>query len=163
MAIDYIQKGLCKVNERGQIVLPNEERIHTPRKDIKERIDNWHKANKTSVTTNFAGAAEVRTSARFVWTRADEEDVPQVTQREIKELGMLESLVTLTEKKIDSTKQRIGGQARNSSPMTRARQEAEKNAPHPEKVTDSSTCTSELQYHYTTPIEDQEVVKNVTK
>ena len=55
VAVKYIQKGLCKASEAGQIVLPNGERVHGQGKDLKEKLDNWHKANKTTMSTNFVG------------------------------------------------------------------------------------------------------------
>ena len=149
--IDYIQKGLCKASESGQVVLPNGDRIHAPGKDIKEKLDNWHKTNRPSVSTNFIAAAETSPTAGFVWARIeeedDDEDLPQITQREIEEMEILESLVTSTQKKIDNTKQRIGGQAK-TGPTTRARHEAEKKTQQQEWPATSTTRTSEPQFKY---------------
>lgn len=80
--------------ENGQIVLPNGEKIYAPGKNIKEKLNNWHQANKLAVSTNFMEAIEAQVMARFVWTKIDDEDLPLVTQREIEDLEMLESLVT---------------------------------------------------------------------
>jgi hypothetical protein len=162
-ALKYIQKGLCEAGENGQIVLPSGERIYAQGKDIKERLDNWHKTNKLAMSTNFVGATEVNATAGFVWTKAEAKDLPQVTQRKIEGLEMLESLVTLTQKKIDSMKHRMGGQARSSGPTMRSWQEAEKKAQQQEKQAEPSTHTSEPQFWYVMPIEDLDLVKNISK
>ena len=47
---EYIQKGLCQKNSEGFIVLPNGNRISirdVPGKNLKERLDNWHKLSGT--------------------------------------------------------------------------------------------------------------------
>jgi hypothetical protein len=67
MVVEYIQKRLCKAGDNGQIVLPNREKIYAPGKNIKERLDYWHKNNAPSVSTNFVGATKASKASGFIW------------------------------------------------------------------------------------------------
>ena len=88
--------------------------MYAPGKNFKEKLNNWHKDNKMAVSSNFVGIPRINAMAEFVWTKADDEELPQVTQRDIEELEILESLVTSTQNKIDNTRQKIGGQAKKT-------------------------------------------------
>lgn len=61
---EYIKKGLCQKNTNGFIVLPNDNQISTRDtlgKNLKERLDNWHKTNgNPQVSSNMVVASEVR-------------------------------------------------------------------------------------------------------
>jgi hypothetical protein len=164
-AVEYIQKGLCMAGDNGQIVLPNGEKIYAPEKNIKERLDYWNKNNAPSVSTNFVGVTEASKVSGFIWTEVDEEDLPQVTQRDIEELEILESLVSLTQKKIGNTKQKISTQSKdkNAKPATKARQEAEKKTLQQDKQLEQLTRTTEPQYRYVTPIKDPGLAKDMIK
>jgi len=52
---EYIKKGLCKRNDTNQIVLPDGQRVprFTQGKNLMEKIDNWHKANAPSKSSNI--------------------------------------------------------------------------------------------------------------
>ena len=111
------------------------------------------------MSTNFVGATEADVTAGFVWTKTDDEDLPQVAQREVDELELLESLVTSTQKKINNMKQRMGGQTKTAWPMAKSQQDAEKKTQQP----DAPVCPLEPQYKYVTPIESLETAKDITK
>lgn len=93
-------------------MLPNGNQINPreiPGKNLRERIDNWHK-NKPlpQLSSNFVGAAERK--GDYTWSDESEtlEDPPDMTKREQEELQVLENLVASTQKKIDNTKRKFG-------------------------------------------------------
>ena len=107
---EYIRRGLCKGNENGFVILPSGDRINTLGKDIKERVDNWHKANNTampSVSTTFVGASTMNATSGFVWSKVDEDEI---TEREWEDLKLMETMVASTQKKIDATRQKMDRQ-----------------------------------------------------
>lgn len=75
-----------------------EKKIVAQGKNIKEQLNNWHSSHKTQVSTTFVGMTKENMAARFMWTKTDDKDSPQVTQRELEELQVLESLVTSTQR-----------------------------------------------------------------
>jgi hypothetical protein len=146
-------------------MLPNGEKIYAPGKNIKERLDYWHKNNAPSVSTNFVGVTKASKVSGFIWAKVNKEDLPQVTQRDIEELEILESLVFLTQKKINNTKQKISAQSKNKNakPSTKAQQEVEKKTPQQDKQLEQSTQTTEPQYRYMMPNKDPGLAKDVIK
>jgi hypothetical protein len=160
IAVEYLQRGLCKANDNGYIVLPNGDKINAPGKDIKERLDNWMKANGAtgpSVSTNFVGT-EPYTTSGFIWTEVDADEEPAMTKREAEEITMLENLVASTQKKIDKAKQKG---VRNPGPNTRSQKQEEKTPQ--EKPFEPPKKSSEPQFRYTTPIEDPALVKEMAQ
>ena len=161
---EYIQKGLCQRNTDGQIVLPNGNRVSnrdTPGRNLKERLDNWHKINATPrVSTNFVGATEKGT---YAWAQELEDvDITSMTAREKEELQILENLVVTTQKKIDSTKKKYGAAKQvNDGKATRSKTQADT----PEKGTTAQAgdkaSRPEPQFRYITPIEDPTLVKKI--
>jgi hypothetical protein len=139
IAFDFVQRGLCKRNTEGQIVLPNGERIN-PRtmfgRNLKERIESWHASNNQQgnvLTSNLFSIADNEDSeaalpkANFVWIEVDDE-VGEATEREKEEVELMETLIASTQKKVDDARRKIG--AKNSGPQTRSASKIEgKNAP----------------------------------
>jgi hypothetical protein len=167
-AAEYMQKGLCQKSTDGQIVLPNGARINpreVPGKNLKERIDNWHK-NKPlpQVSSNFVGATDVQPAYAWIDDTEEPERMPEMTQREREDLQVLENLVASTQKKIDNTKKRLGaGRQDRDGLTTRSRAQAasqEKNAPAQPAERSSRP---DPQYRYVTPIEDPAIVKKLAE
>jgi hypothetical protein len=158
-AAEYIQKGLCQKNADGFIVLPNGNRISTrdtPGKNLKERLDNWHKANGTpQVSTNFVGASNL--SPEYGWS---EENTGEITsEREREDIRTLENLVASTQKKIDGAKRRIDGKKQERGGM------ATRSKPHQEKEPDKTEGHTNVgpQFRYVTPIEDPSLIKKIAQ
>ncbi|MFI5420871.1 MAG: retropepsin-like aspartic protease, partial [Nitrososphaerales archaeon] len=184
---DYIRKGLCARNNDNFITLPNGLRISphlAAGKDIRERIDNWYKANPSSlpsVSANFIGATPTIINAGYVWTVPDttpndsellqDNDVPKPTIREVEELQLMESLVASTQKKIDDARKKFGPKVTNG-PTTRnmARNapsgetpkiiEPKKTFPEQKQTQPNSTTP---QFKYITPIEDSKIVNSLVE
>ena len=177
-ANDYINKGKCKRNAEGFMVLPNGERINAriaPGKNLRERIDNWHTTNNVSaninintVSSNFVEATHLQDKMSYTWMEpeAEGEDVPHLTEREIEEIGMLESLIASTQKKVDETKKRIA----KSGPTTRS--SARQEALSPKQAYPKASISKEIpatqpsgvpapQFRYHTPIEDPSLISKV--
>lgn len=158
----YCKKGLCKKNNEGQIVLPNGDRIlskNIPGRNLKERIDNWHKSNtNNTVSTNYIGSKEI--GAGYVWITEEKGEEPILpTKREEEELEVLENLVASTQKKIDTTRKRMenGRTTRNNiTPQTRTPQD------RPAQSKDV-TSSPEPQFRYITPIENPDLIKKVAQ
>ena len=160
-AAEYTQKGLCQKNSDGQIVLPNGNRISAreiPGKNLKERIENWHK-NKPlpQVSSNFVGASE-RSKSGWIEEIVDEQ--ADMTKREHEELQVLENLVASTQKKIDNTKRKFGvGKQDKDGLTTRSRAAAsQENVPVPSVERSSRP---DPQYRYVTPIKDPAIIKKL--
>ena len=177
-AFEYVNKGKCKRNAEGFMVLPNGERISArtaPGKNLRERIDNWIAANNVNTSTNtntvssnFVEATELQNQMSYTWMEPESEgdDAPNLTEREIEEIGMLESLIASTQKKVDETKKKMV----KSGPTTRssARQEAlAPKQPNPAaRVTKDvpgiqPSGASAPQFRYHTPIEDATTISRV--
>lgn len=140
--------------------MPNGDRIYAPGKDIRECLDNWHKANRvTSVTVsaNFVGTEEAAKMPRFMWAEVD----TNVTKQEVEELTMLKNLVMSTQKKIDSTKQKMDSQQRNMGSTTHSQKEVEKGMQNKNKTNESSKPSPALQFKYNTMIEDPNLIGKV--
>ena len=153
---EYIQKGLCQKNAEGFIVLPNGNRISTrdtPGKNLKERLDNWHKTNGTTqVSTNFVTASDRQPN--YGSTNQDKSE-GVLTEREAEDIRTLENLVVATQQKIDNAKKKK--QEKGSSGLaTRSKQAQEKQADNSE--TQGSTGP---QYRYVSPIEDPTLIKKI--
>ena len=153
---EYIQKGLCQKNAEGFIVLPNGNRISTrdtPGKNLKERLDNWHKTNGTTqVSTNFVTASDRQPN--YGSTKQDEGE-GVLTEREAEDIRTLKNLVVATQQKIDNAKTKK--QEKGSSGLaTRSKQAQEKQADNSE--TQGSTGP---QYRYVSPIEDPTLIKKI--
>lgn len=165
MSAEYVQKGMCQKNSDGQIVLPNGNRINpreTPGRNLKERLDNWHKSNSApKVSTNFVGAAEL--DRGYSWATEEPNDI---TKREEEELQVLENLVASTQKKIDHTKKKFAANKQGKDGAT-ANTRSKVQVIQPEK--DAPAQTSERsarpdpQYRYVTPIEDPALIKKIAQ
>ena len=177
-AFEYINKGKCKRNAEGFMVLPNGERINArtaPGKNLQERIDNWIAANNVNTSTstnivssNFVEATELQNQMSYTWIEPEFEgaDTPQPTEREIEEISMLESLIASTQKKVDETRKKFA----KSGPTTRSstRQEAlapKQPIPSARNSNEGSgtqpTGESAPQFRYHTPIEDSKTIAKV--
>ena len=162
---EYIRRGLCKGNENGFVILPSGDWINTLGKDIKERVDNWHKANNMtmpSVSTTFVGASTMNATSGFVWSKVDED---RITEREWEDLKLMETMVASTQKKIDATRQKMDSQNRgNGQAKTAARADKvpEKGSPSNKKA-EPVKPTMEYQYKYVMPIEDLNLVQSIAK
>ena len=160
-AAEYVQKGLCQRNADGQIVLPNGNRISAreiPGKNLKERIDNWHKTKPLpQVSSNFVGASEISRSA---WIEDIVDEQADMTKREHEELQVLENLVASTQKKIDNTKKKFGvGKQDRDGLTTRSKAAAiQENVPVPPVERSSRP---DPQFRYVTPIEDPAIIKKL--
>jgi hypothetical protein len=164
-ATEYLQKGLCKKNNEGFFIFNNGDRIMArtaPGKDIKERVDNWNKTNpfgSNVVSTNFFETEE-RNPSQFVWIEeeVDESQIP--SQREVEDIQMLENLVATTQRKIDETRKR--NVPKGQGPAARATIIKER-AKNNEQETTEPAGAKIPQYKYSTPIEDESVVKKVVQ
>jgi gag-polyprotein putative aspartyl protease len=161
---EYIQKGLCQKNSDGQIVLPNGNRIgrEVPGRNLKERIDSWHKNKPVpQVSSNFVGAAAVQGDCAGPDNRNDEE----MSKREQDELQILENLVASTQKKIDNAKKKYGGNKKENEGLnTRAKAypSSENKAPaNPQTI--EKSARPDPQFRYVTPIEDPAIVKRLVQ
>ena len=112
------------------------------------------------MSTTFVGAAEVESASGFVWTRTDED---AVTEREIEELRMLESLVASTQKTFDETKRKTGGQMKggNGRLSNKGQENLGKGNQSTNKQAEPVKTANEPQFKYMTPIEDPKLVKTV--
>lgn len=131
-AAEFIQKGLCYRNNEGQIALKNGERVSprtAPGRNMKERIENWHKNNPSganSVSTNMVLVTDLPKESNvqeYSWMSAfmlEEDEAPAASAREIEELEILETLVATTQDKINNTRQRVEKGA-SSGPTTRSK------------------------------------------
>ena len=166
-AADYIQKGLCQKNTEGLVVLPNGSRIgrDVPGRNLKDRIDNWHKTKPTpQVSANF-----VEARATYSWVDDSVvpvvQDIEEMSIREHEELQVLENLVNSTQKKLDSAKKKFGiNKQDNEGLSTRSKAAAaiadkSKGAP----VVDERSSRPDPQYRYVTPIEDPALVKKLVQ
>lgn len=117
----------------------------------------------TTVSTNFVGATKTSTKSGFKWMEAEAEDKPRVTERKIEEITMLENLMAATQKKIDSTQQRMGSQQQNTGPVTRSKKEAKKETQNANRPLDQPRPNSDSQFKYSMPIEDPSLVGKVAK
>jgi hypothetical protein len=165
-AAEYAQKRLCQRNPEGQIVLLNGNRISTrdmPGKNLKERIDNWHKTKVLpQVSSNFVRAAEVK--VEYAWSRDAEEDDDQeeMTKKEQEDLQVLENLVASTQKKIDNAKKKFGANKQDKDGLL---MRSKAHAANQEKSTQAQPAERlsrpDLQYRYVTPIEDPALIKKL--
>jgi len=159
------------------MVLPNGEQINAriaPGKNLRERIDNWHTTNNANVSlvntvsSNFVEATDLQDQMSYTWMKPDSEgdDTPQLTERQIEEIGVLESLIASTQKKVDETKKRIT----KSGPTTRSSTRQEALAP--KQMIPASRISKEVpeihpsgapapQFRYHTPIEDPATISKV--
>lgn len=173
-ATEYIQKGHCIRNNENFIVLPNGLRV-TPRiasgRNIMERIDAWHRANPTNITTvssNFVGIGTeyisepegsnwaMPSTVTFAGLNDNEEQT--LTVREQEELETLEALIASTQKKVDETKKRAQATKPNTGPTTR---NMSKKNPLEDKSKPAVPQPNQPQYKYSTPIEDTKLVNSV--
>ena len=165
MSAEYVQKGMCQKNSDGQIVLPNGNRINpreTPGRNLKERLDNWHKSNSApKVSTNFVGAAEL--DRGYSWATEEPNDI---TKREEEELQVLENLVASTQKKIDHTKKKFAPNKQGKDGAA-ANTRSKVQMIQPEKDTPAQTsersARPDPQYRYVTPIEDPALIKKIAQ
>ena len=159
---EYIQKGLCQRNADGQIVLPNGSRIsprEVPGRNLKERLDNWHKTNNTTpkVSTNFVGAAE------FKKDYTGGQNMDELSKREQEELQVLENLVASTQKKIDCAKRKQAANKDKDGLLTRSRAQASQQENTPQAQTTDKATRPDPQYRYITPIEDPALIKKIAQ
>ena len=178
-ANDYINKGKCKRNAEGFMVLPNGERINAriaPGKNLRERIDNWHSTNNanvnivSTVSTNFVEASHLQDDIDYTWMEPEHEDddAPLPTEREVEELEMLESLIATTQKRVEETKKRITKSGPTTRSFTRQEEQAPKQPiPAPRNI--EKTCKQPAstgpapQFRYHTPIEDSALITKVAR
>ena len=133
-----------------------------PGRNLKDRIDNWHK-NKPipQVSSNFVGA----TSSTYAWID-DEPVTPEVrnklTQKELEELEVLENLVSSAQKKIDYTKKRqAANKLDNEGLVTRAKAQAAAQEKAVPSVPAERSSRPDPQFRYVTPIEDPALIKKL--
>jgi hypothetical protein len=135
-----------------------------PGNNLKERIDNWNKNNQLAsnvVSTNFFETYENPVPSQFIWIEEEVEtvDEPQIqSQQEVEDIRMLENLVVTTQKKIHETKKRnVQKEIGPNKQATVVKERAKNQEPvviEPSKVP---------QYKYSTPIEDELVVKKIVQ
>jgi hypothetical protein len=173
-ANEYINKGKCKRNAEGFMVLPNGEQINAriaPGKNLRERIDNWHSTNNTNVnivstvSTNFVEASHLQDNIDYSWIEPkleDDESLP--TEREVEELQMLESLIATTQKKVEETKKKITRSGPTTRSFTRQEEQVPKQ-PVPTTRTNEKPASAgpAPQFRYHTPIEDSALIAKVAK
>jgi gag-polyprotein putative aspartyl protease len=165
-ANEYLKKGTCQKNPEGQIVLPNGNRIDRREisgRNLKERIDNWHKIKGTpQVSSNFVGAAEARID--YISSSEDDEQA-DMSRREQEDLQILENLVASTQKKIDNAKKKAGANRQDrDGPATRGKG----NNGRPDKEiapiqSGEKSSRPDPQYRYVTPIEDPAIIKKLVQ
>lgn len=167
-AAEYIQKGLCQKNSDGQIVLPNGNRINAremPGKNLKERIDHWQNMQVApQVSTNFVGAAEIKSEYSWSKDTLPTEEYSDMTPRELEELQVLENLVATTQKKIDNTKRKHGAAKRDEEGLhTRSKAQAAQQKKETPAQTVEKSSRPDPQYRYVTPIEDPALIKKLAQ
>ena len=167
-AAEYIQKGLCQKNPDGLVVLPNGNRIgrDVPGRNLKERIDHWHK-NKpaTQVSSNFVGAAEVQRSYSFVEEVPDDSQQNKEATSHEEELQMLENQVSASQKKLDNAKKKFAANKQDKDGIT-TRSKAQASTTDKSKVPsapEERSSRPDPQYRYVTPIEDPALVKKLVQ
>jgi hypothetical protein len=137
-AAEYVNKGLCKRNSEGFITLNNGGRISrrtAPGRNLKDKIDNWHKVNGQSsniASTNFFEVSEAK--SQFVWVEEEpDRETKDITQRDVEELQTLENLVASTQKRINDKKGRMD--VDKNRPVTRSvsREQASQKQPTQDK------------------------------
>ena len=178
-ANDYINKGKCKRNAEGFMVLPNGDRINAriaPGKNLRERIDNWHTTNNVNVnivntvSSNFVEASHLQDDIDYTWMEPENEndDTPLPTEREVEELQMLESLIATTQKKVEETKKKITRSGPTTRSFTRQEEQAPKQ-PVPASRISEKPCKQPAsagpapQFRYHTPIENSALITKVAE
>jgi len=173
-ANEYINKGKCKHNAEGFMVLPNGERINAriaPGKNLREQIDNWHSTNNTNVnivstiSTNFVEASHLQDNIDYSWIEPElEDDESLPTEREVEELQMLESLIATTQKKVEETKKKITRSGPTMRSFTRQEEQVPKQ-PVPTTRTNEKPASAgpAPQFRYHTPIKDSALIAKVAK
>lgn len=156
-AADYIQKGLCQKNTDGFIVLPNGNRISardTPGKNLKEKLDNWHKTNgNPQVSSNMVVASEVRQDYNWI-----DDEIDNHFETEHQDIRTLENLVANTQKKIDNAKKKAEGKKQDKGGI------ATRSKPQEKEIEKNETHTNTgPQFRYVTPIEDPSLIKKIAQ
>lgn len=145
-ADEYVQKGLCRHSTENQIVLPNGERPNVrvnPGKNLMERFDHWHNAQRNQVTSNIITVVEEEEApeeeaanymqAHFVWNEVDdsddEEDVHEnyAMPEEDEETRLLQLVLSNAQKKLEERQNKLKSRKQNG-PTTRSAA-AKQNAP----------------------------------
>jgi hypothetical protein len=139
-----------------------------PGRNLKERLDNWHKTNGTpKVSTNFVDAAEFKGGHTWSTNNPDDEGIVDANKEERDELQVLENLVASTQKKIDSTKRKYASNKAADREGLATRSRGQPQAPQPEKSAAAQSADMrtkpEPQYRYVTPIEDPALIKKIAQ
>ncbi|PPQ85880.1 hypothetical protein CVT26_000642 [Gymnopilus dilepis] len=158
----YVQQGFCGRNSENRITLPNGELVtyHTaPGSNLQERIDNWHRSNRSNVPTAssnltiVAEAPDLRSlSAKS--SQVDAEDVKQspelapagITDEEY--LRILEEFVESTQIKVHEIRRKLS--ARSSTQTKSANAEKDVTQATPLYAYTTSLSHSQLETAYST-------------
>ena len=121
-----------------------------------------------AVSSNFVQATHLQGQMSYTWMEPESEgnDAPPITQREMEEIGMLESLIASTQKKVDETKKRIAKSGPTTRSCTRQEALAPKQASPTQQINKEVSETQQSaapasQFRYHTPIEDAKTISKV--
>ncbi|KAF5355122.1 hypothetical protein D9756_005719 [Leucocoprinus leucothites] len=186
---DYITRGICKRDEYNRLILMDGTLITNrvaPGRSVKERLDNWLKAQGQKVSTNIVEAFPA-TSQQYIYTIPDNTHetltIGEVTVDELEELRRLDAVAVTTLKRAEDIRKRVGNALKpKTGPgvTTRSAAKAAATAPKDKPTTSSlapqsfpsqaklnttppniTSSTNGPQFHYRTPIEDTAAAQKV--
>jgi len=173
---EYEAKGLCRRNHRGMIELPNGTRVGPAvavGKDLKERIDNWHKVNSPTVAAHFVEAAFPQASAfSAVINSADdsdddeEESYPGALIREVEDVKNLQIFAVAAQQKADEAAKKLTEKAKTHNTRGKGKapvnQASSKNTPAPAANASAPNAPVPMgQFKYQTSAENPKILARV--
>jgi hypothetical protein len=186
---DYIRRGLCIRDASYRICMPDNTLVSpqvAPGRNMKERIDNWHKSRSPPVVQAQANILEVVSYQQPASTLPNAPPTPPMSysssyvSQDEQELATLEAVALATMKRQEEVCKRIGaaGKSKNSPPAPKrspntpnSSQTASANSPSqppsqsipPLKPTSNNIppTSQQQQYRFSSAIEDPKAVQNV--
>ncbi|KAJ3555385.1 hypothetical protein NP233_g12224 [Leucocoprinus birnbaumii] len=191
---DYLRRGLCKRDFNFRICMPDGTPVSpqvAPGRNMKERIDNWHKSNSPSNGSVQANLFQVDSSASIASTNSYapiSSSMPFSTSQPSEddvELARLEAIALATMKRQEEIRKRAGnaGKAKSAPVPPKPKQDTpnpSQNASANPPFNPSSKATSPpksstsypsvpdshtqgQQYRFAAPIENPQTVQDVIK
>ncbi|KAF5355070.1 hypothetical protein D9756_005756 [Leucocoprinus leucothites] len=189
---DYLRRGLCIRDGSNRICMPDGTSVSpqvAPGRNMKERIDNWHKSRSPASVPAQANILEVypsrsiASSPSYTPVTSSMPYSTSHTSQDEEELARLEAIALATMKRQDEIRRRSGnaGKARNApltpkstptvpnpsqnAPATSSTSPPSK-PPHtsnsaPPKPSTPDPHTQGQQYRFAAPIEDPKTVRDV--
>jgi hypothetical protein len=186
---DYLRRGLCIRDASFRICVPDNTQVSpqiAPGRNMKERIDNWHKSRSPSATPAQANLLEVVPTQQPALSNSDissTSPMPYSTSyvsQDEAELATLEAVALATMKRQEEVRKRIGGTGKSknipaapkrspelsqSSPANSPPQPNPQMSPSskstPNHTPMPSSTSQQPQYRFSSAVEDPRAIKNV--